>query len=75
MASKTIYILHKNGAPSHYYGLVHLAKENGWEVKFREFSVVSKLYKGIIKGRFSQVKKQFVNAGFLLVLLFSSNKK
>ncbi|HAT64448.1 MAG TPA: hypothetical protein DCS66_07570 [Flavobacteriaceae bacterium] len=75
MKNKTIYILHKNGAPSHYYGLVHLAKENGWEVKFREFSVVSKLYKGIIKGRFSQVKKQLVNAGFLLVLLFSSNKK
>ncbi len=75
MKNRTIYILHKNGAPSHYYGLAHLAQEQGFEVKYREFSVVSKLYKGIVKGRFSQVKKQFVNARFLLGLLFSSNKK
>ena len=75
MPQKTIYILHKNGAPSHYYGLVYLAKKEGIEIKFREFSVFSKLYKSILKGNFKQLKKQFINAAFLLNLLVSSNKK
>ncbi len=72
---ETIYILHKNGANSHYYGLAHLAVQQGIKIKYREFSVFSKFYKGLIKGNFSLVKKQFINTGFLLGLLFSSQKK
>jgi glycosyltransferase involved in cell wall biosynthesis len=75
MKHKTIYILHKNGAPSHYYGLAHLAKAKGFEVKYREFSLLSKFYKGIVKGNFVLVGKQLTNAGFLLGLLITSHKK
>ena len=75
MPQKIIYVLHKNGAPSHYYGLLYMAKKEGIEIKFREFSVVSKLYKSIVKGNFKQLKKQFINTAFLLYLLVSSNKK
>lgn len=75
MTQKTIYVFHKNGAESHYYALAHLCEKNNIKLKYREFSVFSKFYKGLIRGQFSLVKKQFVNAGFLLFLLFSSNKK
>lgn len=75
MSSKTIYILHKNGAPSHYYGLAYLANKNGFEINYREFSVLSKFYKGIIKNNFALAGKQVTNAAFLLSLLFSKNKK
>lgn len=73
--NNTFYILHKNGAPSHYYGLVYLAKAQGFEVKYREFSVLSKLYKSLIKGNIGIFNKQWTNAWFLLNLLFTSNKK
>jgi glycosyltransferase involved in cell wall biosynthesis len=70
-----LYVLHKNGANSHYYGLAHLAEQQDMVLKYREFSVFSKFYKGLIRGNFPLVKKQLVNAGFLLGLLFSSQKK
>lgn len=72
---ENIFVLHKNGANSHYYGLAYLAAQHDLQVKYREFSVFSKFYKGLLKGNFSLVKKQVVNAFFLLGLLFSSHKK
>ncbi len=72
---KTIYVLHKNGAPSHYYALSYLAKQHGYKLAYREFSILSKFYKGIIRGRWKQVWKQFTNALFMLSLLFGKNKK
>ncbi len=72
---KKIYVLHKNGAPSHYYALEHLASKNGYKIAYREFSVFSKWYKGIIKGNWKLVNKQFTNAAFMLSLIFSKNKK
>lgn len=75
MAQETIYVFHKNGAQSHYYGLAHLCKKHNIKIAYREFSIFSKFYKGIIKGNFSLAKKQLVNAGFMLSILFSSNKK
>ncbi|MDC8003434.1 glycosyltransferase family 4 protein [Aureisphaera galaxeae] len=72
---KTIYVLHKNGAPSHYYALEHLASKNGYTVAYREFSIFSKWYKGIVKGKWKLFSKQFTNAGFMLSLLLSKNKK
>ncbi len=75
MKQETIYILHKNGAPSHYYALAYLAKENGLKVKYREFSILSKFYKGIVKGKPALSIKQFTNAWFLWSLLFSKDKK
>ncbi len=75
MSRKTIYVFHKNGAVSHYYGLAHLCKKKNINLEYREFSIFSKFYKGLIRGRFSLAKKQLVNAGFVFSLLFSSNKK
>ncbi|MBX2827834.1 MAG: glycosyltransferase family 4 protein [Flavobacteriaceae bacterium] len=72
---KKIYVLHKNGAPSHYYALDHLAQQNGYELEHREFSIFSKFYKGIVKGKWKLLSKQFQNTGFMLSLLFSRNKK
>lgn len=70
----TIHIFHKNGAPSHYYGLVHLAKNNGWKVKYREFSILSKFYKGILRGNFTLAVKQITNFVFFCSLYFSKDK-
>lgn len=75
MSQNTIYVFHKNGAQSHYYALAHLCKKNNTKIAYREFSIFSKLYKGIIRGQFSLAKKQLINAGFIISLLFSSNKK
>ncbi|GAB5399699.1 MAG: hypothetical protein Aureis2KO_12840 [Aureisphaera sp.] len=72
---KTIYVLHKNGAPSHYYGLEHLAHAHGYRIAYREFSIFSKLYKGLLRGKWKLFIKQFTNLGFMVSLLFSRNKK
>ena len=75
MKKKTVFVLHKNGAKSHYYALDYLARENGYHIKYREFSVLSKFFKGIVQGRPSLALKQFTNTAFLLSLFFSKNKK
>lgn len=75
MKTKTIYVLHKNGAPSHYTGLEQLLKTHNLNLKHREFSVFSKLFKSIFKLRGKEFVKQLVNFCFLISLLFSKNKK
>lgn len=75
MKTKVVYILHKNGAKSHYDGLMHLLEQKNVVLKHREFSVFSKLFKGVLKWKPKLVKKQFLNIGFLIQLLFSKNKK
>ncbi|AZQ43751.1 glycosyltransferase [Nonlabens ponticola] len=70
----TIIVLHKSGEPSHYRALVHAANANGVQVVFREFSIISKLFKGIIRFNGSIVKKQLVNLTTLISLWFSKNK-
>lgn len=75
MLENKVYILHKNGANSHYIGLNHLLNKNDASLLYREFSVFSKLFKGITNGNFALVKKQFTNLGFFMSLLFSKNKK
>lgn len=75
MKKETIYILHKNGANSHYIGLKHLLEQQDIILKYREFSVLSKLFKGITKGKLGLAKKQLTNLGFFISLLFSKNKK
>lgn len=75
MQQKTIYVLHKNGAKSHYIALEHLLNTHHIILKHREFSVFSKLFKGIFSLNFLLIKKQLINLSFLCNLLFSKNKK
>lgn len=72
---KKVYILHKNGAPSHYVGLDYLLKEQGASLVHREFSVFGTFFKAVFKGNGKALKKQIVNFCFLASLLFSKNKK
>ena len=74
MASKTVYILHKNGANSHYEALKHLLKTQDIELKYHEFSIFSTLFKALIKGKLSSVKKQLRNLVFIVKLLFTTRK-
>jgi len=75
MQKKVVYILHKNGANSHYSGLKYLLEQNGMELKYREFSVFGNFFKSIFKFDIKSFKKQVVNLGFLIQLIFSKNKK
>lgn len=72
---KTLYVYHKSGANSHYRALVYLAESEGVQIKFREFSIFSKIIKSIFKLRFKLLLKQFVNILFVFKLLFTKNKK
>lgn len=75
MQKEVIYILHKNGAKNHYIGLEHLLNSKNIVLKHREFSVLSKLFKSIVKFNFKLFKKQLVNLIFILKLYFTKNKK
>lgn len=73
--SNTIYILHKNGANSHYTALNHLLINNDSTLEYREFSVFSNLFKSIFSLNGKLFKKQLINFGFIINLLCSKNKK
>ncbi len=75
MSAKTVYILHKTGADSHYVALHHLLKQHNHTLEYREFSVFSKIFKSLVKFNFKLFKKQLINMAFLTGLLFSKNKK
>lgn len=75
MSAKTVYILHKTGANSHYVALNHLLIKQGYVFKYREFSVIGKIFKSLIKLNFILFKKQMINAAFIIGLLISKNKK
>jgi len=75
MRKKIIYVLHKNGAKNHYIGLENLLEQENGKIFFREFSIISTLFKSLIKLNFGLFGKQFVNAFFLFGLLFSKDKK
>lgn len=75
MKHEVIYVLHKQGANSHYTGLDFLLKDHGAKLKFREFSVFTKVFKAIRTFDLNALKKQVVNFAFLINLLFTKNKK
>ncbi len=75
MHKQTVYILHKNGADSHYIGLRYLLEQNNMILKYREFSVVGKMVKAVKKTDWQSFKKQWINLFFLLSLLFRKEKK
>ena len=75
MYNKTIYVLHKRGSKNHYLGLQYLLESNNIHLKYREFSVFSKLFKSIIKIDGNLFKKQLFNISFLIELAFTKNKK
>jgi glycosyltransferase involved in cell wall biosynthesis len=70
-----ILVLHKSGANSHYKALELLAHNEGYIIIYREFSVLSRMFKSIIKLDFRLFIKQWKNLFTLLQLLFTSNKK
>jgi len=75
MGKNVIYVLHKSGADNHYIGLkTFLEQENG-KVVFREFSILSTLFKSLVKLKFRLFAKQIINLFFMFGLLFSKNKK
>lgn len=75
MSKERVYILHKNGANSHYTGLKHLLSQEGVELSYVEFSIFSKLFKSLRKLRFQLFVKQLKNIFFFLSLLISRDKK
>lgn len=75
MNPNKVYILHKNGANSHYIGLDHLLKQHDSQLIYREFSVLGTFFKSLVKLDFKKVTKQIINAFFLVSLLMSKNKK
>lgn len=75
MNHKKVYILHKNGANSHYMGLSYFLKKNNTILVYREFSILSSLFKGVTKQNTALFKKQGANIVFFISLLFSKNKK
>lgn len=75
MENKIIYVLHKSGANNHYTGLEEMCQQNGYEVRYREFSVESVLFKSILKFNFKLFRKQLTNAKFLKSLSQNKNWK
>ena len=75
MNTSKVYILHKNGAKSHYIGLKHLLDAHDITLKYREFSIFSKLFKFIFKLNLKGFGKQITNIFFFINLLFTSDKK
>ena len=75
MIKETVYVIHKNGVCSHHLGLKYLLHKNHIALEYREFSIFSKLFRSIAKGKLGLAKKQVVNLLFFISLLFSKNKK
>lgn len=73
MKIQTIYVLHEYGAPSHYNALVSLGKQEGFDVKFYEFSLYN-LLKSVIKGKYS-LHKWCLNILFLLTIPLKKRTK
>ncbi|UAB84051.1 glycosyltransferase [Zunongwangia sp. SCSIO 43204] len=75
MTEDKVYILHKNGADSHYTGLQYLVEMHEKSIGYREFSIVTNLVKAVKQLDFQLFNKQIINLFFLINLLFSKNKK
>lgn len=75
MSPDLVYILHKNGANSHYLALNYLLESNSKKLIYREFSIFTLFFKAIRDLNYSLLKKQVVNILFLISLLFTKNKK
>lgn len=75
MKDKVIYVLHEYGSDNHYNGLVALGRLQGFSVVFREFRIFHLIGSGIEHRVLSRILKQFVNALFLINLMFTKKKK
>ncbi len=75
MSKKDVYILHKNGADSHYIGLRYLLEKQGFKLQYFEFSVIGRLFKSLFKRDSESFKKQLKNIVFLINLFLTKNKK
>ncbi|WP_124981111.1 glycosyltransferase [Nonlabens xiamenensis] len=71
--AKCIIVLHKSGADSHYRGLQCLADARGIQLKYREFSVASRLFKSIVKLDGQLFVKQWKNLFTLIELRCTRN--
>lgn len=72
---KTIYVLHKKGEKNHHNGLVALARSEGAAVKFREFSIITGIFKALFKVDINLLQKQVINSFFMVSLLFTRNRR
>lgn len=70
-----LFILHQNGADSHYRSLEYLCDKSDIDCYFREISVISLSVKAILKGNTKLFFKQIVNVCFFIYLLFTKDKK
>lgn len=71
-----LYILHEFGSNSHYRALSWASKKyEAFDIEYREFSVVRKSAKAFLHGNFALFRKQFINAFFIISLLFTKGKK
>lgn len=72
---RTIYILHEYGAPSHYRSLSWYAENIGNDrILFREFSILRKTSKSILKLDYELFWKQVTNVILIINLIFSRHK-
>ena len=68
---ETIYTLHEYGSPSHFYGLVALAEQNGFQVKHREIRQRNAIKRLLFEFNFHIIE----NIIFLLSLPFRKRCK
>jgi glycosyltransferase involved in cell wall biosynthesis len=72
---KTIYTLHEYGAPSHFYGLEFLCKQNNTALKHYELNLYRQLGSSIKRLNINKLIKCVSNILFLISLIFTKNKK
>jgi len=70
----TIYVLHENGAPTHYAALDSWCDKINASIIYREFSIVTNFVKAMIKGQRKTMRKCLKNFWFILSLCFSTDK-
>lgn len=72
---RAVYVLHENGANSHFRALDFLLGENDIKLIYYEFSILRGVYKGVINKDVKLIRKQLVNLIFLINLVFCKRKQ
>lgn len=72
--SEYVYVLHDQGAPSHYQGLEEILNNQNKKLVFREFNILRKLAKSLRYLDARLFYKQLINLAFLFTLIFTKRK-
>ncbi len=70
---ETLYILHQNGAKSHYNAL--LSKESKYKIRFREFGIIRGFLSGVKHKNLTKIFKQVQNTFFFFLMFFRKKTK